>query len=90
MVTELFCFWTFFNKKLFSRFFNYPGQPGLSSVPSVLPNMMPTTSSPNSAMMPQISRPCISNYVDFPDQHLQNGNSPIVQLQNFGRHFENT
>ncbi|XP_063905521.1 homeobox protein HMX3-like isoform X2 [Zophobas morio] len=68
------------------RFFNYPGQPGLSSVPSVLPNVMP--SAPSTSMMSHISRQCVSNYINFPEQHHQPDSSPIMQLQNFGRHFE--
>nr|XP_008195161.2 PREDICTED: homeobox protein ceh-30 isoform X1 [Tribolium castaneum] len=64
-------------------FFNYPGQPGLSSVPSV-PSMLPPP--PTTPLVP---RQCVPNYVSFPEHH-QNENSPMMQLQNFGRHFENS
>ncbi|CAH0552120.1 unnamed protein product [Brassicogethes aeneus] len=74
-------------------FFNYPGQPGLSSAPPVGPNMLPMASSSNAPpMMPQMPMPhpqrqCLPNYVDYPEQPKEP--SPILQLQNFGRHFEN-
>ncbi|XP_044263971.1 barH-like 1 homeobox protein [Tribolium madens] len=68
-------------------FFNYPGQPGLSSVPSVVPNMLPPP--PTTSMVSHVSRQCVPNYVSFPEHH-QTENSPMMQLQNFGRHFENS
>ncbi|KAL3286593.1 hypothetical protein HHI36_001094 [Cryptolaemus montrouzieri] len=74
-------------------FFNYPGRPGLSSVPSMVSNLVPTTPS---LITPQVhinSLPhsdCHPNtYVEYPDQNIDIPiNSPIVQLQNFGKHFE--
>ncbi|KAJ8971050.1 hypothetical protein NQ314_000916 [Rhamnusium bicolor] len=72
-------------------FFNYPGQPGLSSAPPVLPSMLPMTS--NTALVPQMPvnnhpRSCVRNYVDYSHQEPTPDTSPILQLQNFGRHFE--
>lgn len=67
----------------FCRFFNYPGHPGLSSAPSVVPNMLPPA--PSTSVVPHVRH----NYVSFPEQH-QSESSPIMQLQNFGRHFENS
>jgi hypothetical protein len=64
-------------------FFNYPGHPGLSSAPSVVPNMLPPA--PSTSVVPHVRH----NYVSFPEQH-QSESSPIMQLQNFGRHFENS
>ncbi|XP_068894010.1 barH-like 1 homeobox protein isoform X2 [Tenebrio molitor] len=64
-------------------FFNYPGHPGLSSAPSVVPNMLPPA--PSTSVVPHVRH----NYVNFPEQH-QSESSPIMQLQNFGRHFENS
>ncbi|XP_018568478.1 homeobox protein ceh-12-like [Anoplophora glabripennis] len=74
-------------------FFNYPGQPGLSSTaPLVPPNMLPLP--PNSPLVPQMpvgshTRPCMQNYVDYPHQEQPNETPPILQLQNFGRHLGN-
>ncbi|KAG5872591.1 hypothetical protein JTB14_029709 [Gonioctena quinquepunctata] len=72
-------------------FFNYPGQPGMSSGPPVLPNMLPLP--PNSPLTSQIplpqQRPCVRSYVDYSHQETSPEVSPMLQLQNFGRHFEN-
>ncbi|VEN59133.1 unnamed protein product [Callosobruchus maculatus] len=78
-------------------FFNYPGQPGLSTAPPIMPNMLPPA--PQTAPLPSqipLGHPhntCLRNYVDYPHSSLQEQPpeaSPIVQLQNFGRHFENS
>lgn len=75
------------------RFFNYPGQPGLSSAPPVIPNILPV--SPNVAISSQLplTHPqgsCLPSYVDY-SQHSEHPAelSPILQLENLGRHFEN-
>ncbi|XP_074035719.1 lateral muscles scarcer [Leptinotarsa decemlineata] len=73
-------------------FFNYPGQPGLSSGPPVLPNMLPvpsSTSVPPQMPLPQ-PRPCVRSYVDYSLHETPPDVSPMLQLQNFGRHFENS
>lgn len=74
----------------FCRFFNYPGQPGLSSVPSVVPNILPPPppQPPTASIVSHLPRQCVSNYVNFPEH--QSENSPMMQLQNFGRHFESS
>ncbi|KAK9884067.1 hypothetical protein WA026_005004 [Henosepilachna vigintioctopunctata] len=79
-------------------FFNYPGRPGLSSVPSMMHNLGPSGGSilPNQAVVhPQPSqnpsRECHSNsYIEYHKTPLENqmAASPIAQLQNFGKHFE--
>ncbi|CAH1988965.1 unnamed protein product [Acanthoscelides obtectus] len=78
-------------------FFNYPGQPGLSTAPPIMPNMLPpppqTAPMPSQVPLAHPHNPCIRNYVEYPPPSLQEQppeTSPIVQLQNFGRHFENS
>ncbi|XP_045482384.1 homeobox protein ceh-19-like [Harmonia axyridis] len=78
-------------------FFNYPGRPGLSSVPPMAPNM-PSAGGPfipGQEVMNQ-SIPVHRNdynpasyiqYHDLPTENPMNA-SPIHQLQNFGKHFE--
>ncbi|KAJ8955869.1 hypothetical protein NQ318_005417 [Aromia moschata] len=75
-------------------FFNYPGQPGVSGGSPVLPNLVPV---PGSApIMPQAPlsnhrSPCVRNYVEYPAQtEGASETPPIMHLQNFGRHFENS
>lgn len=46
----------------------------------------------NTIISPQVSlssthRQCLQTFMDYPEQPSET--SPIVQLQNFGRHFEN-
>ncbi|CAH1117270.1 unnamed protein product, partial [Phaedon cochleariae] len=73
-------------------FFNYPGQPGLSSAPPMMPNMVPLPPGPPQMPMPvPPQRPCVRNYVEYPQleshHNPQSEVSPMLQLQNFGRHF---
>ncbi|KAJ8923912.1 hypothetical protein NQ315_006688, partial [Exocentrus adspersus] len=76
------------------RFFNYPGQPGLSSAPPIMPaGMLPMPS--NSGLVPQIpsnshTRPCMQNYMDYSHPEQTSETPPILQLQNFGKHFGNS
>ncbi|XP_057653789.1 homeobox protein MSH-D-like [Diorhabda carinulata] len=74
-------------------FFNYPGQPGLSSAPPGLPpSILPL--SPGTSMGPQLpnysQRSCIRNYIEYPTQEQSPEIPPMLQLQNFGRQFENS
>ncbi|XP_044746173.1 homeobox protein ceh-19-like [Coccinella septempunctata] len=80
-------------------FFNYPGRPGLSSVPPMAPNMPPTGGPfiPPQEVMNQ-SIPIHRNeyntpsYIQYheptPTPEGAMTSSPILQLQNFGKHFE--
>ncbi|GLV39660.1 RabX1 [Carabus blaptoides fortunei] len=73
----------------FSRFFNYPNHP------QMMPGMVPPlpTHHPSSgallAPLPVSAAPqhCVPNYINIEEPPE---NSPIVQLQNFGRNFENS
>ncbi|XP_050504799.1 ras-related protein Rab-4B-like [Diabrotica virgifera virgifera] len=73
-------------------FFNYPGQPGLSSAqPGLPPNMLPIPPGPpmGSQMPIHPQRPCMRNYVEY-GQEQPTEIPPMLQLQNFGRQFENS
>ncbi|XP_072387703.1 barH-like 1 homeobox protein [Diabrotica undecimpunctata] len=73
-------------------FFNYPGQPGLSSAqPGLPPNMLPIPPGPpmGSQMPIHPQRPCMRNYVEYA-QEQPTEIPPMLQLQNFGRQFENS
>lgn len=65
------------------RFFNYPGHP---SNPSMIPSSSHASSSqpfiPNSPP----SQAAITNYIQY--QELANAKSPILELQNFGKHLD--
>ncbi|KAF7267026.1 uncharacterized protein LOC143194897 [Rhynchophorus ferrugineus] len=75
-------------------FFNYPGQPGLSSVPPVIPSSLPLP--PNNPIPSQIrmapQAPCTEDYIKYHHHppEIPPECSPIAQLQNFGRHFDNS
>ncbi|XP_060525360.1 barH-like 1 homeobox protein isoform X2 [Cylas formicarius] len=72
-------------------FFNYPGQPGLSTTSPVLSNGLPTTQSNqlSSQLHSAIPSSYSSNYLKYTHPEAGPECSAMLQLQNFGRHFEN-
>ncbi|XP_030760124.1 homeobox protein ceh-19-like [Sitophilus oryzae] len=75
-------------------FFNYPGQPGLSSVPPVLPSnvpLPPTNPLPTHIRLGSQAHH-VDDYIKYHHHHQSEQSpeySPMVQLQNFRRHFDN-
>ncbi|KAJ8977416.1 hypothetical protein NQ317_011321, partial [Molorchus minor] len=78
-------------------FNNYSGQPGISTAPPMLPNLLPVPpSAPLMSGGPQMpvgshsgSRTYVRNYVEYPPiAESPTEPPPIMQLQNFGRHFD--
>lgn len=59
----------------------------------MIPNMVPSAMNPGASSsvpsMPVVPQQCVPNYVNFQEQ-ISSDSSPIVQLQNFGRNFENS
>lgn len=76
------------------RFFNYHGQPTSVGVNNQLVQPVPTMPNimhPQPLRSPQLSfnsRQCNPHYLPY--QEHTNEPSPIHQLQNFGRNFENS
>ncbi|KAI4467013.1 homeobox protein emx-related [Holotrichia oblita] len=74
-------------------FFNYPGQSSVANVPSMLPSIMPipTSSQIVSPQLPLSASQSCSNYSSYVDlREPPPETSPIMQLQNFGRNFDNS